>query len=253
MVVIQPNQTNSTLGEKKDSNKMVDEVMDLSSNVHFGRRMGGVAHSYSSAGIGLPGPSYLGMPAQPDPRYRQRKPVRFPRPQATYTAPPATSQATTPPRPSTTTEDSSSEEEENVCGNKRHAMRVPCSEVTSNPEAFRIRVQNGIDVNANFDCNVTEIVCGCASRRVWVDDLTLDLNDESGCFELANQPKDGNERLVGPCQGECQPTCNQPTPVCSKLCTTTVHSYICKDGLVRDVNGFCVDPNNCVKRDTFFF
>ncbi|PZC81056.1 hypothetical protein B5X24_HaOG213396 [Helicoverpa armigera] len=44
------------------------------------------------------------------------------------------------------------------------------------------------------------------------------------------------------CNGQCEPSCDDPEPICTRLCKG---GCICSPGLLRDANGECVSVDKC--------
>ncbi|CAG4982176.1 unnamed protein product [Colias eurytheme] len=110
-----------------------------------------------------------------------------------------------------------------TCGDNEEFLSCGCQATCANPEP------------EHCGCSV-----GCFCKSGFVRDEA-----KNACVKLDNcsveQCFNQNE-VYDICQAACEPTCDDPEPICSKVCTA---GCVCAPGLFRDGNGTCISVDKC--------
>ncbi|XP_063895109.1 inducible metalloproteinase inhibitor protein [Helicoverpa armigera] len=69
-------------------------------------------------------------------------------------------------------------------------------------------------------------------------------NDNGTCVttDQCVEPCLNDNETYDLCNGQCEPSCDDPEPICTRLCKG---GCICSPGLLRDANGECVSVDKC--------
>ncbi|GBP30404.1 Cysteine-rich venom protein 6 [Eumeta japonica] len=70
---------------------------------------------------------------------------------------------------------------------------------------------------------------------------------ERDCGDKGGKPCLSQNEVYDMCNAQCEPSCADPEPICTKICTG---GCVCASGLLRDESGECVSVERCSRNAT---